>query len=181
MLKYAPHAHFSHEALFATITQMYSRLRLAGLLAFVLAISSLRAFPAPATQPLGPHIVMIIRHAEKPDETDGIVNINLSKQGFERAAALAKVIPDNFPHPDFLIATKQSKNSNRPAETITPLSQALHEPIESTFKDDQFDQLAKEILADPKYAGKTVLISFWHHVENSPSWAGAFRCEERPG
>ena len=141
---------------------MHPRLRLAGLLAFVLTISSLRAFPAPATQPLGPHIVMIIRHAEKPDETDGTVDINLSKQGFQRAAALAKVIPDNFPHPDFLIATKQSKSSNRPAETITPLSQALHEPIESTFKDDEFDQLAKQILTDPKYAGKTVLIA-WHH------------------
>jgi phosphohistidine phosphatase SixA len=121
-----------------------------------------RAFPDPATAPTGPHIVMIIRHAEKPDETDGEKDPNLSKAGFARADALAQVIPDHFPHPDFLIATKRSKGSNRPIETITPLSKALHEDIETTFKDEEYTQVAHSVLTDPKYAGKTVLIA-WHH------------------
>jgi phosphohistidine phosphatase SixA len=157
---------------------MHSRLRSTIFLLLVLAIGSSIAFSAPTTQPLGPHIVMIIRHAEKPDQTDGTVDINLSKKGFERAAALAKVIPDHFPKPDFLIATKQSKSSNRPFETITPLSQALHEPIETPFKDDEFAQAAKEVLTNPKYVGKTVLIA-WHHGK-IPQLAKALGVKEVP-
>jgi len=106
---------------------------------------------------------MIIRHAEKPEEsTGGEKDPNLSKRGFERADALAKVIPDHFPKPDFLIATKKSKGSDRPAETITPLSKALNETIEATEKDDDFAKVAQEVLTDPKYDGKVVLIA-WHH------------------
>jgi phosphohistidine phosphatase SixA len=112
--------------------------------------------------PHGPRIVMIIRHAEKPDDSDGSKDPNLSKQGFARADALAKVIPDHFVKPDFLIATKKSKGSNRPVETITPLSKAIHEEIESNFKDEEFEQAAHEVLTDSKFDGKVVLIA-WHH------------------
>jgi len=135
---------------------------LIGLLALFLWISPRSVFPAPTTQSAGPHIILIIRHAEKPDPTDATPDINLSPRGFQRADALAKTIPDHFPRPDFLIATMQSKNSNRPIETITPLAAALHEKIEAAFKDDEFDQAAHEVLTDPKFAGKTVLIA-WHH------------------
>jgi phosphohistidine phosphatase SixA len=117
---------------------------------------------APTTAPTGPRIVMIIRHAEKPDETGGEKDPNLSKAGFARADALAKVLPANFPKPDFLFATKRSKGSNRPVETITPLSRALKEEISSEYKDEEYDQLAKQILTDEKYSGKIVLIA-WHH------------------
>jgi len=142
--------------------RMQSQFRILALSLLILAIGTHRAFPAPATQPAGPRIVMIIRHAEKPDETTGAKDPDLSKRGYERAAALAKVIPDRFPIPDFLIATKRSKGSNRPVETITPLSQAINENIESTFSDDQFAQAANEVLTDPKFTGKVVLIA-WHH------------------
>jgi len=158
-----------------------SRSRLIGFLVLVLAIGSRSAFPASATPPPlphGPHIVMIIRHAEKPDETNGPADPNLSKRGYQRADALAKVIPDHFPKPDFLIATKQSKSSNRPVETITPLAAALHERIESTFKDDEFDQLAHEVLTDEKYSGKTVLIA-WHHGK-IPELAKALGAKDVP-
>jgi phosphohistidine phosphatase SixA len=87
---------------------------------------------------------------------------NLSPLGYQRAEALAKVIPDRFPRPDFLIATLKSKGSNRPVETITPLAAALHEKIESKYKDEEADKAAHEVLTDPKYAGKVVLIA-WHH------------------
>ena len=120
---------------------------------------------------------MIIRHAEKPDDP-GEKDPNLSKRGFERAEALAKVIPEHFPHPDFLIATKRSKGSNRPAETITPLSKALHEEIEANEKDDDFAKVAHDVLTNPKYAGKVVLIA-WHHGK-IPELAKALGAKDAP-
>lgn len=127
----------------------------------------------------GPRIILIIRHAEKPDAAKEEKDPNLSKRGFERAAALAKVIPESFPHPDFLIATKKSSHSNRPMETIEPLSNGLHEPIEATFKDEEFATLAHKILSDPKYDGKVVLIA-WHHGK-IPELAHALGASEAPG
>jgi phosphohistidine phosphatase SixA len=152
--------------------------RLFGLLIVIVAVASQRAMAAPATQPTGPRMVLIIRHAEKPDATDGEKDPNLSKAGCARADALANLIPDKFIRPDFLIATKQTKGSNRPVETITPLSKAIHEEIESTFKDAEFDQLAHEVLSDPKYAGKVVLIA-WHHGK-IPELAKALGAKDVP-
>jgi len=105
---------------------------------------------------------MLIRHAEKL--TDG--RLDLSAVGFERA----KVIPLLFggpgethklPRPDFLFATHMSKHSDRPVETITPLSEALGLPISTEIEDKDFATLAKELLSG-KYAGKVVLVA-WHH------------------
>ena len=149
-----------------------------GLLVLVLAMGSLRAVPAFEGQPKGPHIVMIIRHAEKPDEIDGKQDPNLSPRGVERADALAKVIPERFHKPDFLIAAGKSKNSDRSAETITPLAKALHKKVESKFKDDDFARVAQAVLTDPKYAGKIVLIS-WHHG-NIPELARALGVKDAP-
>jgi broad specificity phosphatase PhoE len=127
---------------------------------------------------LHPKIVMIIRHAEKPDGAEDGKDPDLSSRGFERAAALAKVIPEHFPKPDFLIATKKSAHSNRPYETIEPLSKALHITIESKFKDEDFASVAHELLDDPKYAGKTVLIA-WHHGK-IPELARALGATDAP-
>jgi phosphohistidine phosphatase SixA len=131
-------------------------------LASILAMGAHRALPADEGSAHGPRIVMIIRHAEKPEAGNGERSPDLSPRGYERAAALAKVIPEHFPRPDFLIATKRSKHSNRPVETITPLSKALHERIDATFRDEAFQEVARAVLTDPKYAGKVVLIA-WHH------------------
>ena len=134
----------------------------------------------------GPSQVLIIRHAEKPGDpsaADDEENPNLSVKGRERAAALAVYIPATFQAVDFLFATKMSKSSNRPVETITPLSLAIHEDIASNFANDEFEKLAQHILTHPKYAGKRVLIC-WHHghipalaralgVSNAPDkWPG---------
>jgi phosphohistidine phosphatase SixA len=151
----------------------YSRWSLTALAVLVLVIGSDRASPA-----AGPRIVLIIRHAEKPDETVGEKDVNLSKQGFARAEALAKAIPAHFPKPDFLIATKQSKGSNRPVETITPLANALHESIDSTYADKEYEQVAHAVLTEAKYAGKTVLIS-WHHG-TIPELAKALGAKDAP-
>jgi hypothetical protein len=66
-----------------------------------------------------------------------------------------------LPRPDFLFATHVSAKSNRPEETITPLSQALGLPISMEVVDKDFAVLAKELLSG-KYAGKVVLVA-WHH------------------
>ncbi len=75
--------------------------------------------------------------------------------------------PSRFPTPDFLFATEQSKNSNRPVETITPLAQALNLKINHSFKDSPghngIKGLKSEIRKNPgTYANKVILIC-WHH------------------
>jgi len=120
--------------------------------------------PDPTTAS-GPKLVFIIRHGEKPgdpavdNDADGP---SLSTRGHERAAALAINIPATLPKPDFLLATQQSKHSNRPVETITPLAKALGLEINSKHGDDDYAIVANDILHHPKYAGKNVFIC-WHH------------------
>jgi phosphohistidine phosphatase SixA len=160
------------------MTSTHSRIGWCGLLVGVLAFGSDHTLPAADRAANGPRIVMIIRHAEKPPGAKAEKDPNLSSRGYERAAALAKVIPERFPKPDFLIATKRTKSSNRPVETITPLSNVLHEPIESTFKDEAFERLAHAVLTNPKYAGKVVLIA-WHHGK-IPDLAKALGAEDVP-
>ena len=85
-----------------------------------------------------------------------------------------------FLTPDFLFASKSDKGSHRPYETIKPLEQALqcfNNPvlrINHTFTNttDGIDALTSEILANPIYAGKVILIC-WHHGK-IPQLAEAF-------
>ena len=141
----------------------------------VLAIGVPLAFSKAAGPAQRPSLIMIIRHGEKPE---GEKDLNLTPQGYARAKALATVIPDHFPRPDFLFAAKKSKGSDRPIETITPLSKALDEPIDSQFKADEVEQIAHAILDNPKYAGKVVLIC-WHH-EKIPDLAKALGAKDAP-
>jgi hypothetical protein len=130
----------------------------------ILAIATVLGGGSAATAqvPGPPATILLIRHAEKL--TDG--RIDLSPVGFERAKVLPQLFggaaaPHNLPRPDFLFATHQSAKSNRPAETITPLSEALGLAISSEVADKDFAVLAKELLSG-KYAGKVVLVA-WHH------------------
>jgi hypothetical protein len=114
--------------------------------------------------PQPPATILLIRHAEKL--TDG--RMDLSPVGFERAKVIPTLFggpgaaaPHNLPRPDFLFATHVSKKSNRPVETVTPLSEAMHLPISSDVADDDYASLAKLLLSG-KYAGKVVLVA-WHH------------------
>ena len=112
-----------------------------------------------------PRQILIIRHGEKPGDPandDAVSDVNLSTRGYERAGALAPYIPATFGAPDFLFATQASKHSNRPVETITPLAAALNLTIDAKHADDDYPQLADELLSNAKYAGKLVLIC-WHH------------------
>jgi hypothetical protein len=112
-----------------------------------------------------PKTVLVIRHAEKPDDD---TNIHLSAEGKKRAEALPELFKksanrsDPFPTPDFIFATKVSKHSNRSVETVTPLAKALKLDIHSKFADDEIAKLVEHLYSEQKYDGKTVLIC-WHH------------------
>jgi hypothetical protein len=112
--------------------------------------------------PRPPATILLIRHAEKL--TDG--REDLSSVGFERAKVMPLLFggtsaPHNLPRPDFLFATRQSKHSNRPVETITPLSDALGMTISHDVEDKDYAALATDLLSG-KYAGKVLLVA-WHH------------------
>jgi broad specificity phosphatase PhoE len=121
-----------------------------------------------------PKQVLIIRHGEKSGDP-GVDNTgdgpSLSTRGYERAGALAPYVPAQFGRPDFLFATRASANSNRPVETITPLSKAIGVSIDDKHADKDYGKVASDILGNPKYAGKLVLIC-WHHGK-IPDLAGA--------
>jgi hypothetical protein len=88
-----------------------------------------------------------------------------------------------FSTPEFLFATQASKSSNRPVETITPLSAALNLTCDDKHADGDYAKVAKDILTNSKYSGKVVLVC-WHHgnipnlatslgVTNPPGWPGS--------
>jgi hypothetical protein len=116
-----------------------------------------------------PRYVLIIRHAEKPKDGK---DVNLTSRGAGRAAALPSLFlipptfptkPARFPTPDFLFATKDSKSSDRPVETVQPLSKALGDlHIHDKHSDKDYQAVVDHVFGDAKYAGKTVLIC-WHH------------------
>ena len=109
-------------------------------------------------------VILIIRHAEKPDSGSG-----LSAYGEARAKAYVNYFK-NFTNTadgqqlkiNYIFAAADSKESRRPRLTIAPTSQALGLAIDSRFKDKNFQELAAEIQSKPH--GKTILIS-WHHGE----------------
>jgi phosphohistidine phosphatase SixA len=136
--------------------------RLSLLVVFLVALAPSCAEEAPSY----PARVLLIRHGEKPPAEAESVELNT--QGKERAEALRKLFKksdkrsDPFPTPDFIFATKDSKKSHRPRETVTPLAKKLGLKINDSYANEDFAKLAHELLTDPKYAGKTVLIC-WHH------------------
>jgi hypothetical protein len=108
----------------------------------------------------GPSVTMLIRHGEDVGERD----FHLSPKGGQRAAALPKLFGPQLPKPDVIIAAHASKESNRPFETVEPLARELRLPIDTRFRDDDFRLLANELLSDPNYNGKVVLVC-WHHTK----------------
>jgi len=137
--------------------------------------------------------IMIIRHAEKPEGSVQGVDIsgndgteNLTVQGWQRAGALARFFAPlssqfqrpGIAQPQFLLASgpvskAQKKDdgdgskSQRPEETITPLSQLISLTVNSTFVKGQETQVAAAAVA----SGGVVLIA-WQH-EAIPAIAAA--------
>jgi hypothetical protein len=134
-------------------------------------VSSLVAGPAgPPARP--PATILLIRHAEKLP-----AGPHLSMLGARRAEALpqlfggtAAAAPHDLPRPAFLFAARATRKSNRPVETLTPLSEALRVPIDSKFDDADYKGLARLLLGG-KYAGTVVVVS-WRH-DSLPALAKA--------
>ena len=107
-------------------------------------------------------VILVIRHAEKPETGEG-----LSPEGEARANAYVDYFKDfkidSKPLAiEHLVCTADSKASRRPRLTIEPLGKELGLPIDARFKNKQFQELADEIKSKPR--GKHILIC-WHHGE----------------
>ena len=122
-----------------------------------------------------PAQILLLRHAEKPDSA---ADLGLSPKGQIRAAALAIYLPAMFGRPSHLVAASQSKDSNRPALTLTPLSDALGIPIDTHFEHDQFKELAHELLGNPHYQDARIALC-WRHGE-IPDLARALQVPDAP-
>jgi hypothetical protein len=116
--------------------------------------------PRPA-KPQPPATILLIRHAEKLTDDQ----IDLSPTGFERANLLPKLFSDtsrtDLPRPQVLFASHISEHSDRPMQTLAPLAEALHLPVDDRFTNEEYPKLAADLLSG-KYAGKVVLV-VWHH------------------
>jgi len=123
-------------------------------------VSALAPIPRPAQ-------IIVIRHADKPaDQNDP----HLSPLGVARARDLVGFITTDaamtkFGAPVAVFATKTTRDNDgqRTQETVAPLAAALKLSVQTPFLGKDFAALARQILANPAFAGKTVLIC-WNHV-----------------
>jgi hypothetical protein len=127
------------------------------LLAFLLSTSNVWAIPAQ---------VLLIRHGEKPAKGP-----NLSPAGQARASALVQLFENDprflaFGTPVAIYAAvpTPADPSKREVETVLPLANSLGLQINENFGRDDFSQAAQEIMTDPDYEGKMVLICWDHTV-----------------
>lgn len=124
---------------------------------------------APAhSQVAGPAQIILLRHAEKPADPE---DPHLAPAGVKRAARLVSFIMKDpamsrFGSPVAVFATQSTKHDNgqRTQETVAPLARALKLPVQTPFLGKDYAAMAKQILANPAYTGKTVLIC-WNHEE----------------
>ena len=116
---------------------------------------------------LYPEQIIFIRHSEKDSDP-----VHLSSKGYLRAGSLPAYI-ERMIHrgimyePDHLVAMKQKspKHSNRPFETVVPLSQKFDLAIQNEFEATEIDRVVASI-NNPIHVGKTVLVC-WAHEELS--------------
>ncbi len=124
----------------------------------------------------GPLSVMLIRHAEKqigdaPPRSISIDGVpdpeSLTPRGWQRAGALISLFvprPDGaaplLPTPTHLFASKLGPHSQseRPRETLQPLSQRLALPIDSSYVQDDLDGLERAIRSTAGH-----LLVAWEH------------------
>jgi hypothetical protein len=129
-----------------------------------------------------PAQIILLRHAEKPADPE---DPHLSPAGVKRAERLVSFIMTDpmmskFGLPVAVFATQSTKHDNgqRTQETVAPLARALKLPVQTRLLSKDYAALAKLILANPAYAGKTVLIC-WNHDE-IPKLAAALGVKPRP-
>jgi hypothetical protein len=112
--------------------------------------------------------ILLMRHAERPAAKS---DPHLAPAGKERALKLVQYIPTTFGKPAHLFASKPTENSDRPLETLQPLSENLGLTINADFADDDYAVLAKKLLSDGKFEGVLTVVC-WHH-QKIPHFAHA--------
>lgn len=129
---------------------------------------------------LTPAQIVIIRHAEKPKEGP-----ELSEIGHQRANLLPMYFDKNttlteFGKPAALYAAAPAKagDSLRCIQTVIPLSAHLHLEINEHYTKNQIHELKENILSNPIYFGRTVIIC-WDHL-GIPLLAKLFGAVESP-
>ena len=127
-----------------------------------------------------PAQVVIIRHAEKPDEGN-----ELSPQGWLRAKALPQFFNSNktvnqfgLPAAIYAGAPKHSDSSVRSIQTVTPYAESLGMTIHTEFVKDDFEAMVSEVLNSNAYDGHTVIIC-WEH-DDIPEIAHLFGANDAP-
>jgi len=141
---------------------------------FLVSVAAVLVAEGIAGAKSAPSVIMIIRHGEDIGQRD----FHLSARGQQRASALPKLFGSRLPAPQVIIATRATKGSNRPVETIEPLARQLNIPVDNRFKDDDYRILAQDLLSDGRYAGKVVLVC-WHHGK-IPKLAKALGVKDPP-
>jgi phosphohistidine phosphatase SixA len=150
-----------------SITPVTRRFLLFGTLAAStvrLAALSLPLAPVRANVAEPPKFILVMRHAEKPEDPR---DPDLTPEGVARAEKLAGYIPETFGPPDFIFAAAISKHSARPFETVQPLAKRTGKAIDATIADQDYGALAAGLLSDAAYSGKQIVVC-WHHG-NIPS------------
>jgi hypothetical protein len=141
---------------------------------------------APTPAPAPPDVVMIIRHAEKPDGTDPGLDKNgaeddssLTAVGWQRAHALEGLFDPaqgnpraGLARPDRIYAAGVTDDGEgqRTRETVAPLADALGIPVNTDLGRGEEKKLVKDVLAQ---SGST-LVSWQHNgipeiVDDFPS------------
>src|ERR1700727_1751985 len=123
---------------------------IANRLALALAALFLLGAAPGMAQPAGPGLagttLLIIRHAEKPQD-EGAGGPGLTPPGEARARAYATYFRDfavdgKALHIDTLVATADSASSMRPRLTVEPFSRASGLPLQQPFKNKDVKGLA---------------------------------------
>ena len=122
----------------------------------------------PQTEAATVQTVAIFRHGEKPDAGLGM----LSCKGLNRALALPARLREIAGAPDAAFAPNPSARKtdkgtpydyNRPLLTVAPAAVQAAIPVNVQYPMDAYAELA-EALAEPSFAGKTVYVSWEHHL-----------------
>jgi hypothetical protein len=124
-------------------------------------MKSVLLFLVPVLLFAAPAQVILIRHAEKPEGGDA-----LSLKGRERAMALVPFFNGNpkvlsYGLPAALYAEKKLA---RTVQTIKPLAENMEIAIVEKFSESQIRPLVNDVLNNPDYEGKMVVIC-WSHTE----------------
>jgi len=133
-----------------------------------------------------PAEIILLRHAEKPDHDQ---DPNLSPRGVQRSLALPALFSTrseatNHGAPAAIFAARPVAHapSRRCLQTIEPTAREFHLSVQTPYPATQFAQLAKELMTDRAYDGRTVIVCWVHDeipalaralgVRKVPAWSG---------